>query len=86
MCENYPITFTVCPLNFRQPSSQLVFIFLKWCKNANDHKTNHFISFFKVKSLHKNCIIQNESFYMYMKYHSNQSLFTQLSLHSFTVT
>jgi hypothetical protein len=30
----------------------------------------------------KNYMIQNESVYVCMKYHSSQSLFTQLSLHS----
>jgi hypothetical protein len=32
------LTFTGCPINFTQPSSWLDFKFLKWRKNANNHK------------------------------------------------
>jgi len=44
-----------------------------------------FIAFFKLETSNKILIIQNESIYVCMKYHSNQSLFTHLSLPSLTV-
>jgi len=44
-----------------------------------------FITFFKLEASTKNQIIQKGFIYVCMKYHSNQSLFTQLSLHSVTV-
>jgi hypothetical protein len=81
---HHQLTVSDCPLNFMQPSSQPGFKFLKWDKNAEMHKTNDFNAFFKLETSNKN-YIQNDSIYVYMKYHSNQSLFTQLSVHSLTV-
>jgi hypothetical protein len=49
------------------------------------HVNCPFIAFFKLETSNKNYIIQNESVYVCTKYHSNKYLFTQLSLHSFTV-
>jgi hypothetical protein len=37
------------------------------------------IAFFEPENSNKNYIIQNESIYVHVKCHSNQSLFTQLS-------
>jgi hypothetical protein len=44
-----------------------------------------FIAFFKSVSSIKNYIVWNESVCVYMKYHSNHSLFTHLIVHSLTV-
>jgi len=51
---------------------------MKWRKNVENLKT---IFIVKLETLN---IIQNEFVYVYMKYHSNRSLFTQLCLHSIT--
>jgi len=41
---------SVCPLNFRQPSKQPGFRFLKWHINAENHKTNNFYCIFKARN------------------------------------
>jgi len=70
-------TFSNHHLDFSWPHAWPGFKFLKWCKNAENHETI-FIALFKLETSNKYCFIQNESIYVYMKYHSNQALFTQL--------
>jgi hypothetical protein len=73
------LTSTVRPLTSANIAHSWVLNFFEWHKNAEYHEKNT-CCIFKLEISYKNQIIQNESIYVYMKCHRNQSLFKQLSL------